>query len=139
MPRDTPPKSILFICRGNTCRSPMAEALAKRRWRSARVASRGIGVSTGAVVALEAISTMDAIGLDISGHVPTQIALSDLAEFETVISLAPQATAWLEAVESTSVRDLRRMHVRDPYGSDEAQYRSSADEIARRLARLAFG
>lgn len=91
------------------------------------------------MVAPEAVSTMRAIGIDISGHVPTQIALEDLTEFDLIISLAPQASTWLESIEEMAGRDFQRMHVRDPYGSDEAQYRSSAADMARKLARLPFG
>ncbi len=73
---DERPERLLFVCTGNTCRSPTAEALAREEaaerglevaCRSAGVAASGGGASPGAVRAA------GEVGLDLSDHRSTQL------------------------------------------------------------------
>ena len=62
-------KTILFVCTGNICRSPMAEGLfrhAVARRGDYRVVSAGIGAIDGQPPSLHAIRAMKELGLDIS-------------------------------------------------------------------------
>ncbi|MCL2058792.1 MAG: L-threonylcarbamoyladenylate synthase [Oscillospiraceae bacterium] len=72
---------ILFVCTGNTCRSAMAEALfnaaaetlsntatADIAYSAPRAASAGLFAADGATASIEAIETMGAFDVDLSGH-----------------------------------------------------------------------
>ena len=66
---------ILFVCTGNTCRSPMAEALMKDMIaRDSKLRARGIEVDSagfypaGLPASREAIGIMKEYGLDLKGH-----------------------------------------------------------------------
>lgn len=70
-PRD----HVLFVCTGNTCRSPMAEALAAHALAAApdplnrlRVASAGIAAYPGDPAAGNAVRALQRTQLDLSGH-----------------------------------------------------------------------
>ncbi len=64
-------KTLLFVCTGNTCRSPMAEALARQALAGQegwRVVSAGIGAVNGQPPSRNAVLAMEQLGADISGH-----------------------------------------------------------------------
>jgi len=64
-------KTLLLVCTGNTCRSPMAEALTRRALADTsgwRVVSAGLGAVNGHPASPYAIKAMRSLGLDISGH-----------------------------------------------------------------------
>lgn len=50
--------NILFVCTGNTCRSPMAEALLKERYPKAHVQSAGVFASKGSEASSNAIKAL---------------------------------------------------------------------------------
>ena len=66
------PARVVFVCTGNTCRSPLAEVLARRifaaRALPVAVTSAGIAAATGAPAAPEARAEAAGRGLDLDGH-----------------------------------------------------------------------
>ena len=64
-------KTILFICTGNVCRSPMAEALFRRAAAGRgefRVFSAGLGAVDGQPPTAHSVAAMHELGIDISGQ-----------------------------------------------------------------------
>jgi ArsR family transcriptional regulator, arsenate/arsenite/antimonite-responsive transcriptional repressor / arsenate reductase (thioredoxin) len=89
MPAAGPPRRVLFICSGNSARSPMAEGWLNHLG-GGLVTARSAGVTPGTLHPL-AVAAMAEHGVDISGHRPTP--LSDLGgeSFSRVITLCDRA------------------------------------------------
>ena len=86
------PKSILFVCLGNICRSPLAEGIAKqiadKRGLNIKIDSCGTGSwHVGEAPCDDAIRVAKEHSLDISMLRARQVTKDDLARFELVIAL----------------------------------------------------
>jgi protein-tyrosine phosphatase len=83
------PSGVLFLCTGNVCRSPMAEALMKgllaRRAPETRVESAGLGAPEGQPADPYAVELMSERGIDITGHRARQVTAKLISEFPIVI------------------------------------------------------
>ncbi|MDB5957090.1 low molecular weight protein-tyrosine-phosphatase [Ramlibacter sp.] len=65
--------SILVVCEGNICRSPMAEGLLRAALPAARVSSAGLGALIGQPADEMAVQLLKERGLDISDHRAAQL------------------------------------------------------------------
>lgn len=81
-------RSILVVCRGNVCRSPVAAAMLQRRLPHCRVASAGLTALVDEGVAPEALVLAEADGIDVSGHHARQLDARQLAEADLVLVMS---------------------------------------------------
>jgi protein-tyrosine-phosphatase len=134
--------NVVFVCTGNTCRSPLAEALAfraaKKRGIAATFSSAGIGAALGSPANDGAILVGLERGVDLSRHrsrpllpgavTPDSVVLVMAAgHLSGVRAITPNARVYLldeYASNGISMRD-----VADPYGGDLDDYRTAADSI----------
>jgi protein-tyrosine-phosphatase len=132
-----PKKRLLFVCYGNICRSPMAEAIARQRLGpAAEVASAGIG-ATGGPATEEAILVMKLVyKIDISSHVARPVGTYDLGSFDYVIALDPSIYHHLRDIWGIPESILYGWDIEDPLGSDYQVYKETALKIERRLGQF---
>jgi protein-tyrosine-phosphatase len=134
---------VLFVCTGNTCRSPMAEglmreALASRGVDQVTVSSAGTGAWDGAPVSEGAYLVGLEHGLDLSGH-RAQLLTRDLVKSaDLILTMSAQHRARVAEMGGEDKvrvlgeyvgRDESRAEVSDPFGSDLASYRETYDEL----------
>jgi protein-tyrosine-phosphatase len=126
---------LLFVCAGNTCRSPMAAALAASV--APEVDAQSAGLMPGHAVAENAISVVRQLtGIDISGHHPSDVAKVDLTRFDRIIALDHMVAEELAPLVPADV-SLLVWDVRDPYGGSIEDYLRCAEVLRARIEGLA--
>jgi len=83
---------ILFVCTGNTCRSPMAEAIARDRlaalgWHHVEVASAGTSSFSPSPASEGAMSAAGRRGLDLSAHRSRALTVELIDKADLVLAM----------------------------------------------------
>jgi protein-tyrosine-phosphatase len=130
-------KRLLFVCYGNICRSPMAEALARQRLGPAvEVASAGIGAAGGPATE-EAILVMKVVyKIDISSHVARPAGIFDLKSFDHIVAMDVSVYNSLRDIWEVPESVLYGWDIEDPIGQDYQTYKETALKIERRLGQF---
>lgn len=135
-------KHILLVCTGNTCRSPMAEALLRRKleergFDDVTVGSAGTGAWDGAPASEGAYLVALEHGLDLSSH-RARLLTRELANDATlVLTMGRHHRARVEQLGSVEAhllgeyagRNGLEAEVRDPFGGDIEGYRETFTEL----------
>jgi len=144
--------TLLMVCSGNTCRSPMAEGIARQMVAEhlgvqpdgldragIEVRSAGAYASDGMPATPEAVQAVAAAGIDISGHKSAALTreLVDSADViycmtaghrQAVLELSPSAVQKTHLVDPDD-------DINDPIGAGEQVYRETAEAIRKGLVR----
>jgi protein-tyrosine-phosphatase len=125
---------LLFLCSGNTCRSPMAAVIARNVFGASHtVLSAGAETVAGLTAAKNAVSALAEMDLDLSKHKSVDVSELDMNTFDLIVIFRPSAAEKLTL--PTSV-DVKYLEVSDPYGGPLDVYRSTARLIQRGIRRL---
>lgn len=125
---------VLFVCSGNTCRSPMAECLfndlcVKNRL-AYRAESAGLYAQEGDAATNNAFYAMKERGLNLSRHVARPINYALVRDTKLVVAMAESyAHVILNRYPDANVVAFHPP-VNDPYGEPMEVYRATADELA---------
>jgi protein-tyrosine-phosphatase len=141
--------NLLFVCSGNTCRSAMAEALArkiaKRRGiEDLSVSSAGTNAWDNATATDEALLVGMERDLDLTGHRARKLTSAIVSEADLIFVMTP---AHLEQVVQLGGRGkvhvineyaskVQNGGIADPYGGDLEAYRQTADVLEQELEKL---
>lgn len=79
----------MFVCTGNTCRSPMASGIAKNIFKDTEVdiISRGVCVYTNSAASENAICAMNSMNIDLSKHISKQVTITDISESNLIFTM----------------------------------------------------
>jgi protein-tyrosine-phosphatase len=100
--------SILVVCTGNVCRSPVAEALLRTSFeqrfgvRAPSVASAGTAGWVGSEASQGSVAAAAELGLDLRGHRARALALEDLWESVLILAMAIEHRNVIAAVAPES-------------------------------------
>lgn len=142
--------SILCVCTGNICRSPLAERLLAAALPHVNVASAGIGALQGSPMDPAAAAIAQREGLPAHDHAGRQLTQAMVAEHELVLVMEADQKRWIESRYPESRGRVFMFSqweggddIADPYRCSEgvfetvyAQLQACAEEWRQRLAPI---
>jgi protein-tyrosine phosphatase len=145
---------IVFVCTGNTCRSPIAEALCKKLLaerleclpeelpaRGFVVRSAGLAAMMGGRAAPEAVAAVRELGADLTGHASRPMTAELASQADLLIAMTHGHVAALSELfpalaAQPRVLSADGMDIPDPIGADQQTYRVCARQILSCLETL---
>ncbi len=125
-------KKVMFICSGNTCRSPLAEGLFKKyieekNMGSIDVSSAGISAFPGDEVSENSVLVAEKRGVDLTSQRAKNLNPQDLTETDLFVCMTESHSKVLKRFCDSS--KIMTLNVPDPYGGSLEAYESCAKQI----------
>jgi protein-tyrosine phosphatase len=145
---------ILFLCTGNTCRSPLAEGLCKKRLagrlgcaveelpqRGFVVLSAGLAAMMGGEATPEAVEAARELGTDLSGHRSRPASADLIHQADLVVAMTRSHLAALtdqypRLEAQVRLLSLNGEDITDPIGGEQEVYRACAQQVWNHLEGL---
>ena len=118
---------LVFVCKGNICRSAYAEAVAKSH--NIKAVSCGINTRDGVPANQNAIAVAAAMGTDLQSHRTSRVQSLNIRQHDLFIAMEPWQLAYLKDEFKNNSCTLLGLwgksvnpHIQDPYGASEAYF-----------------
>ncbi len=128
-------KKIVFVCTGNTCRSPMAEYLLKTEIKRRKikwwdVTSRGLKAEIGGGMSLNSKLALADLNITVDKFRPRQLTQKIIDEATLVVTMTEEQRRILgDCGNVRSIKEMCGYDVPDPYGCGIEVYRITRDAI----------
>lgn len=128
--------NIIFVCTGNTCRSPIAEYYLKsKNLEDVCVSSRGF--SAGEPANPNSVAVMNEAGIDIGSHISRHITADEAKHADKIICMTESHKQLLVSLGLDKNRiSVLSGGIPDPFGCDIDTYRNCRDSIFAGIDKL---
>jgi len=141
--------SVLFVCTGNTCRSPLAEALARKlaaeRGLPCLFSSAGTSAWTGAPASDASILVGIERDIDLSTHRSRPLTRELVDDATLILGMAAHHVAQAQALGGDgksflladyAASEATGRSIHDPFGEGLDAYRRMADDLDEAMPRV---
>ena len=138
------PKKVMFICTGNTCRSPMAEVIFKSFLKKQNLHNDFKASSAGLCAQKEQIAQNSKIALEKLGYTPPKSRLSKqltknmLNNADIVFTMTDRQKAQIQNYNKNvySMSEVLGYEINDPYGKTPQDYFNCAIDIEKAVKKI---